>query len=120
LVFTAVLGALLVRMQGLSTYIQIQQAISQGRMPATEMIEGVMIMFAGVLLLTPGFITDAVGFVFLVPSVRRAVVRAMIKRQIQTPPSAPSAPRPVFQDRSADDEGRSRTGRVIEGELDDD
>ncbi|RLA05110.1 MAG: exlusion protein FxsA, partial [Gammaproteobacteria bacterium] len=41
LVFTAVLGALLVRMQGLSTYIQIQQAISQGRMPATEMIEGV-------------------------------------------------------------------------------
>lgn len=118
LVFTAVLGALLVRMQGMNTYVQIQQAISQGRMPATEMIEGIMIMFAGLLLLTPGFATDAVGFLFLVPTARRALVSLIVSRQIQQSTNPTAAE--VFQHRSSGKSGTGDVGRVIEGELDDD
>jgi UPF0716 protein FxsA len=116
LVFTAVLGALLVRMQGMQTYIQIQRSVSQGRMPAQEMIEGVMIMIAGLLLLTPGFVTDTVGFVFLVPAVRRTLIALVISRQTRAPQKPESGP--VFEDGpKARSEGG---GRVIEGELDDD
>ena len=118
LVFTAVLGALLVRMQGMNTYIQIQQAMSQGRMPATEMIEGIMIMVAGVLLLTPGFVTDAVGFLFLVPAARRGLIGVLLGRQIQE--SINSSAGAVFQDRPGGESGSRNGGRVIEGELDDD
>ena len=116
LVFTAVLGALLVRMQGMQTYIQIQRSVSQGRMPAQEMIEGVMIMIAGLLLLTPGFVTDTVGFVFLVPAVRRTLIALALSRQTQGPQTPESGP--VFEDGpKARSEGG---GRVIEGELDND
>jgi len=118
LVFTAVLGALLVRMQGMQTFIQIQQAMGQGRMPATEMIEGIMIMFAGALLLTPGFFTDAVGFLFLVPGVRRGLIGALISRQIQD--STTHDVSSVFKERPGRESGTGSGGRVIEGELDDD
>ncbi|MEL0083724.1 MAG: FxsA family protein [Gammaproteobacteria bacterium] len=118
LVFTAVLGALLVRMQGMSTYISIHQAINQGRMPAIEMIEGVMIMIAGVLLLTPGFITDSVGFAFLVPGIRRLLIGALIRHPIQPPPN--QQPDPIFRESPTRKDGPRRAGRVIEGELDED
>lgn len=124
LVFTAVLGALLVRMQGMSTYAHIQQAVNQGRLPATEIIEGVMIMIAGLLLLTPGFVTDAVGFVLLVPGARRALILAVLNRQRPAPPD--NGERLFRQETGKPDytgnEGATSGsgGRVIEGELDDD
>ncbi len=117
LVFTAVLGALLVRMQGMHTYIQIQQAVNEGRMPAVEMIEGVMIMVAGMLLLTPGFATDTIGFLLLIPVARRGIIRGFLSRQLpnEMPLSSHSAAhRPTGRADNA-----NPTGRVIEGELDD-
>ena len=74
-IFTAVLGAYLVREQGVSTLTKVREETEAGRMPASEMAEGVLILIAGAVLLTPGFITDAMGFALLVPAVRRAVVR---------------------------------------------
>ncbi len=72
-VLTALLGATLTRAQGMRAWIRFQQASSEGRMPHREVLDGIMILLAGVVLLTPGFLTDAVGFLLLVPPVRAAL-----------------------------------------------
>lgn len=79
-VFTALLGALLLRFQGWLTLQRTRLTMAKGQLPAMEMLEGVMLLFAGALLLTPGFVTDAVGFVLLVPALRRALIHWFIKR----------------------------------------
>jgi len=71
---TAILGAYLVRQQGLSTLYNLQKESQAGRLPAMQIGEGVLLLFAGAVLLTPGFITDAIGFSLLVPQFRRALV----------------------------------------------
>jgi UPF0716 protein FxsA len=73
IVITGILGASLSRAQGLKTLVRYQQALAEGRLPHREVIEGLMILAAGVLLLTPGFLTDAIGFALLVPAIRDAV-----------------------------------------------
>jgi UPF0716 protein FxsA len=79
-VFTAFLGAILVRAQGFSTLVRIQAQMATSRLPAMEIMEGVFLFVAGALLLTPGFFTDAVGFVFLTPPLRRLIIRRIIER----------------------------------------
>lgn len=70
---TGVLGASLARLQGLATWRRFQAATRAGRLPGRELAEGVMILVAGAVLLTPGILTDAVGFALLVPPLRRAL-----------------------------------------------
>ena len=79
-VLTAVVGAALIRQQGFSTLFRIQQRMAENRLPAMELLEGIFLLFAGALLLTPGFFTDAVGFACLTPPLRRAFVRFLIDR----------------------------------------
>lgn len=79
-VFTAVLGAWLLRWQGFSTLRRIQQTTAQGGIPAVELMEGAVLIVAGALLLTPGFFTDAIGFLCLVPSIRRSAILWALKR----------------------------------------
>ncbi len=79
-VFTALLGAMLVRFQGMSTLQRTRLSMAQGQVPALEMFEGVLLLFAGVLLMTPGFFTDAIGFGLLVPPLRQALIRWFISR----------------------------------------
>ncbi|MCK4744171.1 MAG: FxsA family protein [Sulfuriflexus sp.] len=79
-VFTAVLGAALLRSQGLSTLRRVQEASARGEIPALEMIEGLMLLVGGALLLTPGFFTDAIGFICLITPLRQTVIRYWIKR----------------------------------------
>lgn len=81
-VFTAILGAGLVRMQGFSTLNRIRSQMDRGELPAMELFEGVFLLVAGALLLTPGFFTDAVGFACLIPPFRRGVIRYLIRRGI--------------------------------------
>jgi len=71
---TAVLGAYLLRMQGISTFNRVQTTLQRGEIPAIEMIEGLILMVAGALLLTPGFFTDTIGFLMLIPPLRKALV----------------------------------------------
>lgn len=78
---TAVLGATLFRFEGLATLGRVQRSMSRGEIPAEEMAGGVLLIFAGALLITPGFITDAVGFACLVPSLRRKAARWYLRRQ---------------------------------------
>ncbi len=73
-IFTAVLGAYLVRQQGFATLSKLQQETNAGRVPAMQIAEGVALLFAGAVLMTPGFITDAVGFAILIPPVRQALI----------------------------------------------
>jgi UPF0716 protein FxsA len=71
---TAVAGAVLVRQQGLSTLEKAQRELDNERIPAGALAEGLAILLAGALLLTPGFFTDAIGFALLVPPLRRWLV----------------------------------------------
>jgi UPF0716 protein FxsA len=82
--------------------------MARGQVPALEMMSGVVLLIAGILLLTPGFVTDALGFLLLVPAVREALLRRVL-RNLQPGPNA--APR---------SDGRGRTPRepyTIEGEY---
>ena len=72
-VFTALLGSILFRWQGLETWMRLNQRLQQGEVPGTELVEGVMLLLGGALLITPGFITDGVGFLLLIPPSRRAM-----------------------------------------------
>ena len=85
-VMTGVIGAWLARAQGLMVMLQIQRDLAEGRMPAPRMIDGMMILIAGALLITPGLITDAVGFLLLAPPVRvliRGWLRQMLERKLK-------------------------------------
>ncbi len=77
-VLTAVIGVNLLRIQGFSTLQRAQLNMAQGQLPAMEMLEGVFLAIAGVLLLTPGFLTDAIGFLCLIPASRRAMIRWLL------------------------------------------
>ncbi len=68
---TAFLGVSLLRIQGISTLAKVQANIKKGQLPATELIEGLILLISGVLLLTPGFFTDTLGFLMLVPMLRQ-------------------------------------------------
>jgi UPF0716 protein FxsA len=79
-VLTATIGLSLLKRQGLSTLMSARAKMDQGRIPAGELVSGVMLAVGGALLLTPGFVTDVVGFLLLVPATRRWVLRQIIER----------------------------------------
>ncbi len=70
IILTAFAGAFLARMEGTRTLLQIRASLDQGVMPAEEMVDALIIFLAGVVLLTPGFITDAAGLLLLIPASR--------------------------------------------------
>jgi UPF0716 protein FxsA len=81
-VLTAVLGAWLLRQQGFATFQRFQASLAQGAIPAYEMIEGPIILVGGALLLTPGFITDMLGFACLVPQIRKKIAQYVIENHL--------------------------------------
>ena len=81
-VFTAVLGAWLLRRQGFATWQRFQSNLAQGVIPAYEMIEGPILLVGGALLLTPGFFTDMVGFACLIPALRRKIAQYIIENHL--------------------------------------
>ncbi|MFP4243935.1 MAG: FxsA family protein [Ectothiorhodospira sp.] len=81
-VLTAVLGAYLLRRQGLATLTRMQRNLDQGELPAKELMEGVFLVIGGALLLTPGFFTDAFGFACLIPATRQVMARWLMRRGV--------------------------------------
>ena len=81
LLLVSLLGAWLVKRQGLGVMARIREQRSAGRLPATEAFDGALILVAGVLLVIPGFVTDALGLLLLVPPIR-AVVRRFVSRRV--------------------------------------
>ena len=81
-VLTAVIGVALLKAQGLSTLNRAQQKLQANELPAREILEGMGLVVAGALLLTPGFFTDAVGFFLLFPPTRIWLVNAVTARMV--------------------------------------
>ncbi|HEY3240749.1 MAG TPA: FxsA family protein [Acidimicrobiia bacterium] len=79
LIAVSVVGAWLAKREGLGVLRRIQAQLDAGRMPGTELVDGFLVLFAGVLLLTPGFLTDCLAVALLLPPVR-AVVRRTLRR----------------------------------------
>jgi len=79
-VATAVIGAGLLRWQGFNTLQRAQTSLAQGQLPAIAMLEGVALLLSGAMLLTPGFFTDTVGFILLVPMFRQAMIKHILAR----------------------------------------
>lgn len=108
---TAVIGVALLRRQGVSTLTRALARMQRGEVPAQEMAEGLLLAVAGALLLTPGFVTDGIGFALLVPVVRRVLIRRMLDRvevvDLGPGPTHGSGPR----------NGGSRSGTTIEGDF---
>lgn len=77
--FTAVLGGSVVRMQGMQTIASMRGNMDQGRMPTKEIFDGFCLVAAGALLITPGFLTDAIGFSLLIPPLRDALRKTLKK-----------------------------------------
>jgi UPF0716 protein FxsA len=111
---TAIAGSVLMRMQGFTALTRFVQSLGRGEMPVTPVIDGVGILMAGLLLLTPGFVTDLMGFLLFIPPIRRTLARWLINKAIargrvhirtfgnfgsfgqappEPPPSGPSSPR---------------------------
>ncbi len=112
-VFTAVLGAGLLRLQGFATLARVQGMLLQGKIPAIEVMEGAVLLVGGVLLLTPGFFTDAIGFLFLVPSLRRGLIIWAVRRGVVNatgmgagPTAGDSGPRTLEGEYQKEDERR--------------
>ncbi len=78
-VLTAVIGVQILKRQGLSTLTRANHRLQSGELPAQEIVEGMMLAGAGALLLTPGFITDTLGFIFLTGPLRRPIARRIIQ-----------------------------------------
>jgi len=112
---TAVIGVNLLRMQGFNTLQRAQQSMAQGAMPAMEMMEGIVLAVGGALLITPGFLTDTLGFICLIPFTRQALIRGFIKRgsvQMHGFQSHTS-----YQSHFDSEQNQQTGGRTIEGEF---
>ncbi|ARD44810.1 FxsA family protein [Colwellia sp. PAMC 21821] len=82
-ILTAWIGAKYVRQQGLATLNSVQTKMAQGQMPSDEIVTGLMLLVAGVMLVTPGFVTDFLGLSLLIPAVRQAIAGS-VKSHITT------------------------------------
>jgi UPF0716 protein FxsA len=81
LIADSILGAVLMRAQGRAAWRRFNEAVRDGRVPAREVLDGALVIFGGALLLTPGFITDILGIVLLIPPAR-AVMRHILARRL--------------------------------------
>ena len=117
IILTAFIGAYLTKSQGLKALNNYQQALAQGKLPHEEVMDGLMILIAGAVLLTPGFLTDAIGFSLLIPPFRK-VVKAIIKDRLKGRVDVVSQNvNAATQNFSQDGSGRSGGPQVINVEA---
>ena len=103
---TAMLGASLARREGLKTWWRLQDKLTQGMLPDEELLDGILILVAAAVLLTPGFLTDATGFFLLFPGTRQLVkgaLRATLRRRIDLTFQAGFVNRGPFNARQVND-----------------
>jgi len=102
-ILTALLGGALVQVQGLSVLVRVREAMAREQLPALEMLDGALLLVAGLVLLLPGFVTDVLGFLLLVPGLRRLLIARFVY---------------LLPEQSPPGQGSVRTGpRVIKGEY---
>ena len=113
-VITAFIGTSLLRQQGWSTMAKAQQSMAEGRTPAMEMLEGVVILVSGILLLTPGFLTDGLGLLGLMPWSRHYFINHFLEKNAERVFKSRIS---VFINRSETTDSKSKKDETIEGEF---
>ena len=114
-IITAFIGSRLLKQQGWSTMAKAQQSIAEGRTPALEMFEGVVILVSGILLLTPGFITDILGLLGLMPWSRSYFINHFLEKNAERVFSKKNS---VFINKGENSETKkSNKDETIEGEF---
>lgn len=96
-VLTAIIGASLLRQQGMATWQRFQDNLQKGEIPAYEMVEGPILLVGGALLLTPGFFTDVIGFACLIPQTRKKIAQYIIEKRMVQAGVSPQQPKPKAQ-----------------------
>lgn len=121
-VFTAVLGVFLMRSQGLATMQNAQIEMAAGKSPQSSMLEGVFIFIGGVFLFFPGLVSDAIGLLFLVPFIRRFLIKQSIKGMQTNARSRYQQQESVYEGEWSEKEPRPNKqlkDSVIDGEFED-
>ncbi len=113
-IITAFIGSSLLRQQGWSTMAKAQQSMAEGRTPAMEMLEGVVILVSGILLLTPGFLTDGLGLLGLMPWSRHYFINHFLEKNAERVFRSRSS---VFIHKSGTNESKTKKDETIEGEF---
>ena len=125
-IVTAWLGAKNVRQQGLATLNSVQSKMAQGQMPSDEIVTALLLLVAGVTLITPGFVTDAIGLLLLVPQVRKSLVKVVQEHLVTSNTNGASFSFHSEYSQSAHEEkpidkpnkpGIQRQGQTLEGEF---
>ena len=115
-VLTAVIGVQVLKRQGFSTLVRANQRLETGQLPAQEVVEGFFLAFAGALLLTPGFITDSLGFICLTPPLRRRLARKFIESGLVMSAGSGSS-RGLYWTSTRRTDGKGQHSTTIEGEY---
>lgn len=109
-ILTAVVGIGLVRQQGLAVVQSMQQTMAQGQSPVREMIHGFFLFFAGIFLMFPGFITDSIGALLILPPVRHMIVNLGFLKILKAQPFHPKGQHP---NQSGGSHNENLTGHII-------
>lgn len=105
-VLTALLGGALVRLQGFRVLFRAQASLEKREVPAFELLEGALLLLVGLALLLPGFVTDAIGFLLLIPPLRRRLILRWLATRGGLAPAEPEHK-----------DGARRSERILEGEY---
>ncbi|KJK07926.1 MULTISPECIES: FxsA family protein [Pseudomonas] len=111
------LGVLVVRVAGLATALRARESMQRGELPAEDMFQGLMLALGGGLLLLPGFISDVIGLIFLLPFTRRLIGRKMRARAEAQAMRQRAFGDDPFMTRPGSANGQPRQPNVIEGEY---
>ena len=123
---TAVIGITLLKHQGFDTLNRLQHRLNNGEIPGTELVEGAMLLVGGALLLTPGFFTDAIGFICLIPLFRKPIANMIIRQGVLTSINTFGSRASFHYSSGANDRtddalgpeiGSTRPGTIIDGEF---
>ncbi|XQW85463.1 FxsA family protein [Thalassotalea piscium] len=119
-IITAWLGAKYVKQQGLATLNSLQNKMAQGQMPSDEIVEGLLLLVAGVLLVTPGFVTDLLGLLLLLPLIRKSIIKKVQQHIVVSGVAASSS---HYQESSTINDPFEQTinhhhqGKTLDGEF---
>jgi UPF0716 protein FxsA len=113
---TAFIGVNLLRAQGVETLWRGRRKFAEGQLPAQEIAEGIILAVSGALLLTPGFVTDVVGFAGLIPPIRRIIAQLVLSRMVIASVSTSEHGAPFNTSGPSANHRAKGGGDVIEGE----
>ncbi|MBT0586255.1 FxsA family protein [Alteromonas oceanisediminis] len=118
--FTAFVGAYLVKREGISTLTTAQRKMQQGKVPGEEMAQGLLLVIAGVLLVTPGFVTDFIGLLFTLPPTRKFFAKSLMAKMVASPNVSASFTTGQFNQhgfKQGTAQSSDADGDIIEGEY---